>query len=153
MRGLTNIKPPPHTPRQIGSGKRRRGPSLRHGPAGTTPSRRSSPPSFPSPSTPTRSARIYGDSRETVGSGASRRGNSSRTSLPVITRLIKDVLDKNEALTECQLLNWIQILAKWEEIKCSNFTIFLRCVTPTCKRLRKRNKWKYSADIWPKSII
>lgn len=66
-RCLTNIKPPPRTPHRIGSERRPRGRSLRRGPAGTTPSRRSSPPSFPSPSTPTRSARTYGATEEKMG--------------------------------------------------------------------------------------
>lgn len=54
---LTNIKPPPRTLCRTGSGRRPRGRSRRRGPAGTKPSRHSSPPSFPSPSIPTHSAR------------------------------------------------------------------------------------------------
>lgn len=56
----TNIKPPPHTQRRIGSERRPQGQSRHRGPVGTTPSRRSSPPAFPSPSSPTRSAHTYG---------------------------------------------------------------------------------------------
>lgn len=58
---LTNIKPPPRTPRQIGSERRPRGRSRRRGLAGTRPSRHSFPPAFPSPSTPTRSAHTYSE--------------------------------------------------------------------------------------------
>lgn len=54
---LTNIKLPLRTPRRIGSERRPQGRSRCHGPEGTTPSRHSSPHAFPSPSTPTRSAR------------------------------------------------------------------------------------------------
>lgn len=52
----TSIKLLPHTPRQIGSERRQQVQSRRHGLVDTTPSHRSSPPSFPSPSTPTHSA-------------------------------------------------------------------------------------------------
>lgn len=59
----TSIKPPPRTPHQIESERRRRGRSHCRGPAGTRPSRRSSPPAFPSPSIPIRSARTCNKTR------------------------------------------------------------------------------------------
>lgn len=64
---LTNIKLPPRTPRRIGSGRRPQGRSRRRGPEGTTPSRHSSPRAFPSPSTPTRSARTCSTVKKKMG--------------------------------------------------------------------------------------
>lgn len=58
--GLTNTKPPLRTPHQTGSDRKPRGMNRCHGPAGTTPFHRTSHPSFPSPSNPIHSARIYG---------------------------------------------------------------------------------------------
>lgn len=58
---ITSIKPPPRTPRRTGSGRTPGGWSRRPWPGGTRPSRRSSPPAFPSLSSPTRSARTCGN--------------------------------------------------------------------------------------------
>lgn len=131
-RCLTNIKPPPHTPRRIGSERRPQGQSLHRGPAGTTPSRRSSPPSFPSPSTPTRSAHTC----------TAKRKNGSTPTWPgvlilpsrfsPIIRLLwqcdqkRYVSKRNTYVSTDWLpfakLNTSQILAKWGKINCSNFS-------------------------------
>lgn len=64
-RYITSIKPPPHTPRRSGSERRPEGWSRHPWPVGTTPSRRSSPPAFPSLSSPIHSVRTCEKKKKT----------------------------------------------------------------------------------------
>lgn len=107
----TNIKLLPHTPRQIGSERRQQGQSRCHGPVDTMPSHRSSPPSFPSPSTPTHSAHTCGRQKRKEKKRV-RQVNVYSTSSSIMRMTMTDSI-KCEKLSLQEFLHYLGFFLCW----------------------------------------